>query len=306
MERYIKLLKEAYYNIKSVGDPLGFEGKQYIFEVGSVENPEYYLFTGREYYIAGIMHVLFKHYSSVALGVRSFLKRLGLEPIKLFTRNKVVLRFKDIPAKLVRLLRKLGCRVDYIPDYDLYSGTLLLEHGFVEELEQHVNKILSKFQKYNIKNVIVVSPHALEILKIFSQKALLKYPLHVVHYTEVLVNLGIESRSSKVRVAFHDPCHLARSMGIMREPRILIERCGATLIEPRYSQKLTNCCGAPLEYISPHLSREIARRRLDELKSLNIDVVVTACPFCLSALLSVATEDDPGIVDLIEFLYERM
>ena len=302
----LKLLLEMRDNINKSGDALGLKDKYYDLEVPKIENPEYYLFTGREYHIAGALSEMAKYEHSFSLKVGLFMRKIGIDPLKIIIKSGVVKRFKEIPVKLFELLTGAGYKVSYNIQYDKYPGTLLWEYGFINDFKLYINNLFDVFKNLGVKKIVTISPHSTEVLKIVSKEYLEnESDVEIIHYTDLLSKSDLKFRSDNIKVAYHDPCHLARVIGITEEPRELIKRCGCELLEHDYSKDLTTCCGAPVESIAPEVSKEIARKRINELKELGVDVIITACPFCLAILSSVAKSNDPKIIDLIEFLYER-
>lgn len=83
------------------------------------------------------------------------------------------------------------------------------------------------------------------------------------------------------RVTFHDPCHLKKSLGISDEPRVLIEKTpGAYLAE---MAEADSCCGFGGSFGIRHydLSRDIGRRKYDNIIASEAGTVATACPACM-------------------------
>lgn len=87
----------------------------------------------------------------------------------------------------------------------------------------------------------------------------------------------------QLRVAYHDPCHLAHGQGIRAGPRELLRRAGAVVIElddPDY------CCGGAGSFalLKPQLSNALMLRKVDSILARKPDVVVTGNPSCLMQL----------------------
>lgn len=306
---YIKLLFEMRNNLVSKGDIFGLGDKYYLLDVPEIKNPEYYLFTGREYHIAGVMSEILKHYSDVTIKVGIILRKIGIDLIKILLKSKSVNRFKTIPIKLIEILRSAGYKVGYMHEYDKYPGFLLWEYGFIDDFKVYINNLFNLFEKYKIKKIITISPHSMEILKVISKDFVdNKSNIEVIHYSQLLSKSKniIHKLCNSVKLAYHDPCHLVRVLNIIEEPRDVIRRCGYEIIEHENSRIMTSCCGAPLESILPNVSREIAKMRLKELSELDVDYVITICPFCLSTFSSVIKEGKPIVLDLIEFLYDKL
>jgi len=122
-------------------------------------------------------------------------------------------------------------------------------------------------------------------------------PVQVKHLVEVLANdVGIERIEDKVttplsdfRVAVHYGCHYLRpstthTIENPNRPHLvddLVRACGATSVE--YEEKLA-CCGAG-GGVRSHVKELADSMTADKMKSIQdaggVDVIVTACPFCL-------------------------
>ena len=87
-------------------------------------------------------------------------------------------------------------------------------------------------------------------------------------------------RKSPVRVTYHDPCHLARGLGVRREPRDILRLIpGVELVE------MTNanwCCGGAGTYVLDHyeLSRRVLARKVANIAATGAEIVATGCPSC--------------------------
>lgn len=81
-------------------------------------------------------------------------------------------------------------------------------------------------------------------------------------------------------VRYHDPCRLARGLGVIAEPRRVLERIlGRKPEEFDYRERQTRCsgAGAALPFTMPDNARTIARERLGEHARLGGGTLVTAC-----------------------------
>lgn len=109
---------------------------------------------------------------------------------------------------------------------------------------------------------------------------------------ETLVEVAAERASKLTRLApsdepfrYHDPCRLARGLGVTREPRLVLERAlGAPPAEFERAGANTHCSGAGalLPFVMPKTARSIARERLAEHERLGGGTVVTACATSLA------------------------
>jgi fumarate reductase (CoM/CoB) subunit B len=93
-------------------------------------------------------------------------------------------------------------------------------------------------------------------------------------------------------VTYHDPCHNARYMGVVDEPRLLLRHIGATVIDMANSGAHTTCCGGGGGLVSARsdLSVEVAKARVEEAVETGAELLVTDCPTCFSNLRNAAQE----------------
>ena len=86
--------------------------------------------------------------------------------------------------------------------------------------------------------------------------------------------------ASTKNITYHDPCHLARSLGITEEPRNLIRAAGGNIVEMPDAGR---CCGMGgsfnLKYYD--LSTDIGSVKADSILSTGCGTVATSCPACM-------------------------
>jgi heterodisulfide reductase subunit B len=87
-----------------------------------------------------------------------------------------------------------------------------------------------------------------------------------------------------LRVAVQPGCHLSKPKRIHFEQWAamtaldeLVEATGAKSIS--YERKEA-CCGGPLRGINDEVALQVAKQKLDSMKSAGVNCIVTVCPFC--------------------------
>jgi glycolate oxidase iron-sulfur subunit len=83
-----------------------------------------------------------------------------------------------------------------------------------------------------------------------------------------------------LRVAYHDPCHLAHAQGIRTPPRELLRSIpGLKLIDP---PEWELCCGSAGVYnlLEPEAAAELGKRKAANLASTGADVIAAGNPGC--------------------------
>ncbi len=89
---------------------------------------------------------------------------------------------------------------------------------------------------------------------------------------------------ARVIVTWHDPCHLAKTLGIRREPRMLIKANPAYVFREMPDPDL--CCGMGgsfnLQYYPASVA--IGMKKVEAIRACRASVVATGCPACMIQL----------------------
>jgi heterodisulfide reductase subunit B len=121
----------------------------------------------------------------------------------------------------------------------------------------------------------------------------LKGTVETKHILQVLMeDVGLEKIKNAVvkpltmlKVAEHVGCHLLRPKEVIgfddpEDPqtlKTLIEATGATCLD--YMDE-TECCGAPSVGVSDKVALQLARDKLNHIKMVEAQALITICPFC--------------------------
>lgn len=113
------------------------------------------------------------------------------------------------------------------------------------------------------------------------------------HFMQVLMeDVGIEKIKASIikpltmlKVAEHNGCHILRPKEYIgfddpEDPKMLktlIEATGATCLD--YIDE-TECCGAPSVGVNDKMALQLARDKLNHIKMVEAQVLITICPFC--------------------------
>jgi heterodisulfide reductase subunit B len=120
-----------------------------------------------------------------------------------------------------------------------------------------------------------------------------KGTIEAKHIMQVLIeDIGLEKIKNAVvkpltmlKVAEHNGCHILRPKEYIgfddpEDPKMLktlIEATGATCLD--YMDE-TECCGAPSVGVSDKVALQLARDKLNHIKVVGAQALVTICPFC--------------------------
>ncbi len=144
--------------------------------------------------------------------------------------------------------------------------------------------------RVNIKKIVTTCPHCFNTLKN-------EYPqfggnYEVVHHTDYILNLIEDgkirlSKKINAKITFHDSCYLGRYNDIYESPRQIMSSIpGTKTIEMERSKDKGFCCGAggARMFMEETIGKRVNHDRTEEALALNINVIGTACPFCLTML----------------------
>lgn len=111
-------------------------------------------------------------------------------------------------------------------------------------------------------------------------------------------------------VTYHDPCNVARGLGMVDEPRWLLKEIGAELIEMETNGKEAACCGGGggLLVTDRKLSENLAARRIEEALKTGSEYLVTLCPTCELNLRNAAGKYNGRlkVKNVLDLVYEAL
>jgi len=201
--------------------------------------------------------------------------------VALFVGCSVNYLYPDIGEDLVDLLLHLGYEV-VLRQGEVCCGAPLREIGHGEVFRQLALKNVETFSKMRVEAVLSACPTCSVMLKH-------TYPKHVdipPSFTERIqdVNVFLADRLNQPgdfenRVYYHDPCHLATGLSVREEPRFLLRKTGAELVNDGQESA---CCGfgGTFTLQNEELSGRIGNEELKRVKKQNPTHLVTACPGC--------------------------
>jgi len=217
------------------------------------------------------------------------------------------LRVKYIADSTEKLLSKLGIAYETLGDSEGCCGSVLRRTGQTEAAlavaEETKNRIVSR----GFREVVTSCPGCYRTMASEYKAYFGQAPFIVEHISQFLHRrkglLKGHLKPMSIRVAYHDPCHLGRHMGVYEEPRELIRLVpDVELVEFKYNREKSICCGSGggVRSVLPELSLEVSRTVLAELP--DVDLLVTSCPFCNYNLRQAGKEVKIQVLDLPEFI----
>jgi Fe-S oxidoreductase len=226
-------------------------------------------------------------------------------------------RNQNITKSMTLILNKIGANFANLGTEEWCCGDHIIrlgEKGLFEELATHN---LSMFEKFNAEKIVTLSPHCYHTFK--NDKPYSDAKLNAQHYTQFLAEV-IENGKLKLsktinkKVAYHDPCFLGKRNKIYEEPRKILQSIsGLQLVEMRRIKENSFCCGGGAGRFWTEDSPQEKRPSVDRVKEaleLGVDVLATACPFCVTtledAVKTLDVENKIVVRDILELLTEAI
>ncbi len=224
-------------------------------------------------------------------------------------------RVQEVARALAKILTQAGVDFAILGNEETCCGNeirRLGEEGLFEMLKKHN---LDLFTQYGVRQIVTTSPHCYHVLKNEYQDS----NLEVRHYTQLIAELIDNGKLSlaketKKQVAYHDPCFLGKQNLVFDEPRFALRSIpGITLLDFERSRERSLCCegGGGRQWVDVSDSQErLADIRVEEALELGVEVLATACPFCLlnleDAVKTLGVAERLQIKDIAELMLEVM
>jgi len=202
-----------------------------------------------------------------------------------------------------KILQK--AKIDYSSlDNEECCGFILYENGQEEAAINLMKKNLEKFSSLeDIDTILTSCPTCAYIFKNHYPDYLPDFNYNIMHVTELFAKLIEENKidihtKKDIKVTFHDPCHLVRSLKITEEPRTILEAVfEQDIIEMKHSRDASKCCGAGsgVRLSFSRIANTLAKDRISEARNTGASVLVTSCPTCMLHL-----QDNSKNIDVVD------
>lgn len=218
---------------------------------------------------------------------------------------------QKIPANMAIIMKKAGVDFTILGGDEWCCGFPLIGAGMPEKLEQMKEHNLKKVADVGARKVVFTCPSCFHTWK-HQYNANVEL-VHASQFINQLIKAGrIKlTKEIKIRTTYHDPCDLGRNTGVYEEPREIIKAVpGIDFVELPTNRKFSVCCGGGgnVEMTDADLSAQVAQMKLDAIRSVGAEMVVTACQQCVRTMATRAkrTKTELAVKDLTELVVEAM
>jgi heterodisulfide reductase subunit D len=222
-------------------------------------------------------------------------------------------REKNLVKHTISVLEKMG--IDFcIRKDETCCGSPLITTGQVDAARALAEKNVEIAKNSGAKVIIASCAGCFRTWSTqYETKFGLALPFKVQHISEFMLEnikkLKFKHGQNKLKVTYHDPCHLGRHGGVYEAPRDVLQKLpGIELVEMPRNREHAWCCGAGAGVKSAikDFALETARKRVDESMTTGASIIVSACPFCERNLGDAikASNANIGIRDLVDLVDE--
>ncbi|NMB34722.1 MAG: (Fe-S)-binding protein [Firmicutes bacterium] len=223
-------------------------------------------------------------------------------------------RLQNVARATANVLNKAGVEFGILGSEESCCGESIRKVGNEDLFKTLAKDNIKTFIENGVKKILVSSPHCYHTFKNEYPEFMVHFD--VVHITQYLLELLNEGRLQigkeyTKKVAYHDPCYLGRHNNVYDEPREVLKKIpGLELRELYESRENSLCCGmgGGRIWIDTDMEERFSNIRIEDAVELGVEVLVTACPYCIDALedsrLGLNYEDTIQVLDITEVLQE--
>ncbi len=201
----------------------------------------------------------------------------------------------DVGQAVINILKKLRLEVE-IPKGQDCCGIAAILSGEGDLPLKNVEKNISLLARVEVDAVLVDcatcgAAFKKEYIALLKRKGmdttgaetLKKKTLDVMEYVAArLEKLPLPKKGSgkRVRVTYHDPCHLVRAQGVSEAPRKILK--ALPQVEYVEMEEAGTCCGGggAFQFDFPGVSKGITEKKIKNIRQTGAGVIVTGCPGC--------------------------
>jgi glycolate oxidase iron-sulfur subunit len=204
--------------------------------------------------------------------------------------------FSHVNAATTRVLVAEGCEV-IIPRDQQCCGALMLHSGMEGDAAALAKKMIAMFEAAEVDTVVINSAgcgstmkeyrHLLRDDPEWAERAA-AFSSKCKDIAEFLCELDPQAprHPVRLRVAYHDACHLQHAQGVREQPRRLL--AGIPELDVAEIPEASLCCGSAgvFNLLQPDTASQLGSRKVDNLLSTGAQAVASANPGCLLQLTS--------------------
>ncbi len=216
----------------------------------------------------------------------------------------------SVPRAVAQILQRAGYDFGLMGEQWCCGGPAA-EMGYVDQAREFAEHNMRSWRETGTKRILVLDPHDYitfteDYPKYFGDKFDIEVQLVVELFAEMIRDGRLTPEIAVDRaITYHDPCRLNKRKGIWQEPRDVLRSIPGLRFEDVDRVTQWSYCsggggGLPVE--KPDLTAAISARRLGHAAKLDVDTLVSACPWSERPLSEAGDEVDIDVIDIHELL----
>lgn len=218
----------------------------------------------------------------------------------------------SVPRAVAQLLQQAGYEFGLMREQWCCGGPAA-EMGYRDQSRRFAEHNLADWRASGVRRVLVLDPHDYTTFtEDYPGYFGADFDIEIVLVVELLAQLLAEGKLTPTvpigrTITYHDPCRLNKRKGIWQEPRQVLRAIpGLTFHDVDRVTQWSYCSGGggglPVE--KPELTAKISAARIDKAAELEVDTLVSACPWSERPLSEAGAARDIDVVDIHELLAE--
>ncbi len=218
--------------------------------------------------------------------------------------------FPHIGRDVLKILDYQGVGV-IMPEHQACCGIPALSSGAKDAFDKLVQLNLEAFAGLQYDYLVTACASCTSTIKELWPKMAETYPPDVRKKVEEIADktldiheflidkLGLKPSGEKlekqIKVTYHEPCHLGKSLGVKSQPRDVIR------LNPKYDfqemAEADRCCGCGGSFNLQHynLSAKIGKRKRDNIVDSGAEIAATSCPACIMQIADMLSKQHDNI-----------
>jgi len=220
----------------------------------------------------------------------------------------------SVPRAVAQVLQLAGYEFGLMNEQWCCGGPAA-EMGYVEQARRFAEHNLADWRAAGAKRILVLDPHDyISFTEDYPRYFGADFDLEVVLVVELFAELVRDGRLTPYvpidrAITYHDPCRLNKRKGIWKEPREILRAIpGLTFNDVDHVTQWSYCSGGggglPVE--KPEMTAAISDRRVEQAAALDVDTLVSACPWSERPLSEAGAGRGIDVVDLHELFAESL
>jgi Fe-S oxidoreductase len=228
-------------------------------------------------------------------------------------------RNQQTTLALARILQAAGINFAILGKEETCTGDPAKRIGNEYLAQMMAQQTVETLNAYSFKRIVTACPHCFNAIR--NEFPQIGGNYEVIHHSQLIdqlltsgrIVLDPESALARGKVTYHDPCYLGRYNQVYDSPRSVVSMLpGAELTEMPRNRNRSFCCGGGggRMFMEETRGSRINRARVNEAIQTGAEVLVAACPFCMTmfedGIRGVGAEESFAVQDIAELVAGSM